>query len=296
MCNWCHEHGDRDQKWYDKFENYIFEKVFPDEAAQEKAKDEIKATFSQTEWRYSDPEFIRNKKFLMDRAEAGFGSQIITKEEMLKVIRLADEATKREDSIMVVGHCPCRLVYEGVRDYVCIGFGIPVTMSMEVGYGRLPKEGLTEFGGAEWVDLRRDLRKGVKVPFRYEEAEEMIDEWEKRGLWHIVMSRGRLPLIEAICNCERRYCTYWMNRFRSGVPEYVLKGHFVARVDPKTCVSCGECWDKCQFGAIHYSATSDNVDIDPTLCMGCGLCANVCPNEAIDMVPRAESPIAKNLW
>ena len=296
MCQWCQQHGDRDKRWYEKVENYMFSKIFPEEAEQEKAKNQMKATFSETEWRYSDPEFIRNEKFLRDRSSSGFGSQIITREEMLKVVRLADEAVKREDSIMVVGHCPCRLVLEGVRDYVCIGFGMPVNMSMEVGYGRLPREGLTEYGGADWSQLRKDLRKGVKVPLKLEEAEGLIDEWEERGLWHIVMSRGRLPLIEAICNCEKRYCTYWMNRFRSGVDEYVLKGHFVARIDPTTCVRCRECVAKCQFGAIHYSATSDNVDIDATLCMGCSLCDAGCPNDAIEMVPREEIPIARDLW
>lgn len=296
MCHWCTQHGDRDNRWYEKVENYMFGKIFPDEAGREKAKAEMTATFSQTEWRYSDPEYIRNDQFLRDRASSGFGSQIITKEEMLKVVRLADEAARREDSIMVVGHCPCRLVLEGKRDYVCIGFGMPVTMSMEVGYGRLPKEGLTEYKGAEWAQLRKDLRKGVKVPLDLSEAEELIDDWEKRGLWHIVMSRGRLPLIEAICNCEKRYCTYWMNRFRSGVPEYVLKGHFVARVNPSSCSRCGDCWDKCQFGAIHYSATSDNVDIDLTLCMGCGLCASACLSESIEMAPREEVPLARDLW
>ena len=295
MCHWCHQHGDRDHKWYENAENYLFEKIFAGEA-EEEAKSKIKATFAETEWRYSDPEFIRNKAFLQKRASSGFGSQIITKAEMLKVLKIADEAVKREDTIMVVGHCPCRLVYEGVRDYVCIGFGMPVTLSMEVGYGRLPREGLTEYGGAEWSQLRHDLRKGVKVPLQLEEAEELIDEWERRGLWHIVMSRGRLPLIEAICNCERRYCTYWMNRYRSGVPEFVVKGHFVARVDMEKCAICGDCWDKCQFGALHYSATSENVDIDATLCVGCGLCANACPNGAITMVSREEIPIARNLW
>ena len=89
---------------------------------------------------------------------------------------------------------------------------------------------------------------------------------------------------------------YGMNRFRSGVPEYVLKGHFVARVEPPVCATCGDCWDKCQFGAIHYSATSDTVDIDTTLCMGCGLCAGACSSGAIEMVPREEIPIAKDLW
>ena len=41
-------------------------------------------------------------------------------------------ATKREDSMVVLGHCPCNLVYHGTREYCSIGFGMPVTMSMEV--------------------------------------------------------------------------------------------------------------------------------------------------------------------
>jgi ferredoxin len=296
MCQWCNQHGDRDRKWYEKVENYMFHKVFPTPEEQERVKQEMVRTFADTEWRYSEPEFIRNPTFLQARANRGFSSQIITKEEMLRVLKIADDAVKREDSIMVVGHCPCRLVYEGKRDYVCIGFGMPVTMSMEIGYGRLPGEGLTEYGGAEWRALRRELRQGAKVPLKYEEAEGLIDEWEKRGLWHIVMSRGRLPLIEAICNCERRYCTYWMNRFRSGVKEYVLKGHYIARVNPQSCTRCGHCFDKCQFGALHYSKTSDNVDIDIYSCFGCGLCLSACPNQAIEFVPRAEIPGIQNQW
>ncbi|MBI5969303.1 MAG: 4Fe-4S binding protein [Deltaproteobacteria bacterium] len=296
MCHWCNQHGDRDHKWYERVENYLFNKVFPTPEDQERVKQEMVKTFADTEWRYSDAEFIRNHDFLQARASKGFSSQIVIKEEMLRILKIAEEATKREDSIMVAGHCPCRLVYEGTRDYVCIGFGMPVTMSMEIGYGRLPGEGLTEYGGAEWKNLRKELRKGAKVPLKLEEAEELIDEWEKRGLWHIVMSRGRLPLIEAICNCERRYCTYWMNRFRSGVKEYVLKGHYIARVNPLKCTSCGHCFDRCQFGALHYSKTSDNVDIDMYMCFGCGLCYSACPNEAIELISRAKIPAIKNLW
>ena len=296
MCHWCTQHGDRDQKWYETFDNYLFNKIFPTPEEQEAAKQKIVSTFAETEWRYSEPEYIRNPDFLQARASSGFGSQIITKEEMLRLLRLADEATKREDSLLVVGHCPCRLVYDGVRDYCCIGFGMPVTMSMEVAYGRLPREGLTEFGGAEWKELRNELRKGARVPLKLDEAEELLDEWEKNGLWHIVMGRGRMPLVEAICNCEKRYCTYLRNREVYGIKEYVLKGHFVGRVEPLTCTRCGACVEMCQFGAIHYSRIADTVDIDPTKCFGCGLCRSVCPRDAITMVPREEIPIARELW
>ena len=77
MCTWCNQHGDRGQKWYETFDNYLFKKVFPDEAAQQNAKQKIAGTFASTEWRYSDPEFIRNQQFLQERASSGFGSQIV---------------------------------------------------------------------------------------------------------------------------------------------------------------------------------------------------------------------------
>lgn len=296
MCHWCTEHGDRDEKWYTTYENFLFNKMFPTHEEQEEAKKKIVATFADTEWRYTQPQYIRNKEYLVSRTKSGFGSQIITKEEMKRIFDLAFKAVEREDSLVVVGHCPCRLVYDGTRDYCCVGFGMPVTMSMEVAYGRLPREGLTEFGGAEWRELRRELRQGAKIPLKQEEVDDLLDDWERRGLWHLIMSRGRLPLIEAICNCERRYCTYWRNREQSGVMEYCLKGHYVARIDPLECTQCGACVETCQFGALSYSRIADSVDIDVIKCFGCGLCRSVCSPEAISMVPREEIPAARYLW
>lgn len=296
MCHFCAEHGDRDKRWYENFENYLFYKIFPTEEEQEKAKKALVKTFEATEWRYTEKEYVRNPDYLNARASSGLGGQIVTLEECLDILALAEEATKREDSMIVVGHCPCRLVYDGVRDYCCIGFGMPVTMSMKIAYGRLPKEGLTEFGGAEWAQLRRDIRKGVKVPLKLEEAEELLREWEKKGLWHLIMGRGRLPLIEAICNCERTYCTYWRYRDVYGVNDYCLKGHFVARIDPLECNNCEACKLECQFGAIHTSRISETTTIDPTKCFGCGLCRNRCKRNAITMVLREEIPVARDLW
>lgn len=296
MCDICTKHSNRDKIWYLNYENYLFDKIFPTPEEQEKAKKAMVSTFSDTEWRYSDSEYVRNPDFLQDRADHGFGSQIITREECMDILKIAEEATKREDSMIVVGHCPCRLVIDGVRDYCCIGFGMPVTMSMEIAYGRLPKEGVTEFGGAEWSELRRDLRTGAKVPLKLSEAEELLGEWEKKGLWHLVMSRGRMPLVEAICNCERRYCTYYRHRDYYGIKQYCLKGHYVARVDPLACTTCGACVEQCQFGAIHYSRIADTTNIDPMKCFGCGLCRNACASNAISLVPRAEIPASRNLW
>jgi NAD-dependent dihydropyrimidine dehydrogenase PreA subunit len=209
---------------------------------------------------------------------------------------LAEKASEAEDSMLVLGHCPCRLVYDGTRDYVCIGFGLPVTMSMEIAYGRLPKVGLSEFGGADWSELRKEVRKGVKVPLKLDEAKELLDEWEKKGLWHLIMGRGRLPLIEAVCNCERPYCLFWRYRDVHGVKDYCLKGHYVAVIDTTKCESCGSCIRKCQWGAISFSKLSDLANIDPTKCFGCGICRMACKKEAIQLVDRELVPAARGLY
>ncbi|MEW6274636.1 MAG: 4Fe-4S binding protein [Bacillota bacterium] len=296
MCDLCIKHAKRDERWYYNYENYLFQKIFPEPEQQEIAKQSLISTFAETEWRYSEEQYVRNPDFLRERANSGLGGQIITKEEMLKVLALAAKAAEAEDTLVVVGHCPCRLVYDGTRDYVCIGFGMPVAMSMEIAYGRLPKVGLTEFGGAHWSELRRELRKGAKVPLTLEEAKQLTDEWEKKGLWHLIMGRGRLPLIEAICNCERPYCTYWRYRDVYGVKDYCLKGHYVAVVDTTKCTGCGACMTKCQFGATSFSQLSKIANIDPKKCFGCGLCRVVCKHDAISMVDRELVPAAKGLW
>jgi Pyruvate/2-oxoacid:ferredoxin oxidoreductase delta subunit len=296
MCRLCIQHAGRDEAWYLNFENYLFKKIFPTPEEQEEAKQAMIATFAETEWRYSEKEYVRNPQFLQARASSGFGAQVVTLEETLKILEIAEEATRRDDSMLVVGHCPCKLVYRGARDYVCIGFGFPVTMSMEVAYGRLPREGLTEFGGAEWRQLRKELRKEAKVPLKLAEAEKLLLEWERKGLWHLIMGRGRLPLIEAICNCERPYCVYWRWRDVYGIPDYCLKGHYVARIRSEECTSCGECMQQCQFGAVRTSVWDRSTAVDPTKCFGCGLCRIVCDSGAIEMIPRESIPVARNLW
>lgn len=295
MCKLCEEHhGEHDEKWYLNFENYLFDKLFPSTEEQEQRKKTMLNTFVNFESLVCGEDYARNPDFLRKRHTSNWGMQVVTGEEALQILELAEEAMKREDSIVVVGHCPCMLSFRGVRDYRCIGFGMPVTMAMEAGYAKLPKEGLTEFGGAEWRELRVQLRKGAKVPLKIEEAKQLLPEWEKRGLYHAVGARGTFPLIDSICHCERPYCMLWRNRDIYGVNEAILKGHYVARIDQEQCTSCGACQQRCQFGAIYSSA--DITNVDPTRCFGCGLCRVGCKHEAIKMIPRQSVPAARELW
>lgn len=53
-----------------------------------------------------------------------------------------------------------------------------------------------------------------------------------------------------------------------------------ASIDPEKCIECGECFEKCQFGAVEKD---DGYSINPLLCEGCGVCYLVCPSDAVNL-------------
>ncbi len=63
--------------------------------------------------------------------------------------------------------------------------------------------------------------------------------------------------------------------------ETEFAGGHVAVIDPERCTTCGECRERCQFGAIDADFRVDRV-----ACEGCGVCVHFCPAEAIDFPRR----------
>lgn len=59
-----------------------------------------------------------------------------------------------------------------------------------------------------------------------------------------------------------------------------------AVIDPKRCIGCGICAQRCRFGAIHATEdpASRTFEVDPVSCEGCGVCADNCPENAVTMV------------
>ena len=258
-------------------------------ARQERQKDVM-----MLEWHYADKEYARNPQHISQRLHGG--SQVVTIEETRQIMQLAEEAVRREDTMIALARCGCALIHRGKTDWRCIFFGFPVAAAAEVGYGRYPRQGLTEFGGAQWRELRNEIRREQKVPLSAREAEDLFQEWDSKGLVHIVVTRTSGHLIEGFCNCETPYCNRLRWRAAYGLDDLALKGHFVARINPTACNDCRVCVDRCQFGAIHSSLWSAHTSIDSTKCFGCGLCRAACKKQAITLVPRENIPVASNLW
>lgn len=293
MCTFCLDHG-FGEKWYHNLESFLFKKIYPEPQEQEEKKKERLEDMAAVEWRERHPAYARNAGFQREFFSSHAG-QVVTLEDTLKILDLAEEAVKREDTLMASARCLCALMVRGKVEYRCIFFGVPLVWAAEVGYARYPREGLTEFGGAQWSELRSQLRKGQKVPLTAAEAKDMFREWDKKGLVHSLVTRGLFPLIDGFCNCERPICMRLRQREILDYPQALVKGHFVADIDPLRCTRCRNCMEYCQFGSVYISKYSETVTIDPAKCFGCGLCRVKCQPNAISMVPRERVPVAARL-
>lgn len=63
--------------------------------------------------------------------------------------------------------------------------------------------------------------------------------------------------------------------------ETEFKGGHYAAIRPDLCTECGECRQRCQYGAISEDWVIDKID-----CEGCGVCVYFCPENAIEFPQR----------
>lgn len=90
----------------------------------------------------------------------------------------------------------------------------------------------------------------------------------------------------AVCNC----CPGCCGPLKSGdskVPMLVPSG-YIAVVDPRKCIGCGQCMEYCPFGAMNLR--DKRMRIDPRRCMGCGVCTNKCRKDALRLARNKKHP------
>ncbi len=171
--------------------------------------------------------------------------------------------------------CACRRMVYGLEDeenFYCFGIGV---------------------GMYKWERWPENYRGGVEF-ISPDEAKRLVEEFNKKGLVHTIWVFGT-PYIGGICNCEYPVCLGIRNRVDYGI-KILLKGHYVAVLDPEKCNGCRRCVARCQFGAIKYSPSMNKVVIDMKKCFGCGLCVTACPRGAIRLERREKFPAIANDW
>ncbi len=117
-----------------------------------------------------------------------------------------------------------------------------------------------------------------------EESLRILREAGDRGLVHTTGNIGDHDF--NICNCCACCCSLLRGVIEFHRPTVIAHSDFGVTVDETTCGGCGDCIDRCHFGAL--SLLGDVCVIDHAKCVGCGLCVPVCSLGALSLGRRPE--------
>lgn len=130
--------------------------------------------------------------------------------------------------------------------------------------------------------------EGVR-PISREEAYAVLAAARDAGLVHTVNNvQGRHGYI---CNCCTCSCGLLRGIREFGIWNAVAHSPFRSRVDADLCIGCGDCVERCQFGAL--SLVDDVCQVDANHCLGCGQCVLVCPSGALELEPRPVEEVSE---
>ena len=90
--------------------------------------------------------------------------------------------------------------------------------------------------------------------------------------------------VYAVCSCCACCCHDLQFLSRYGRSDLIARSDYVAEMDPDACVHCGQCVERCVFGARVLEGGEVVEWLDR--CRGCGLCVTVCPTGASQMALR----------
>ena len=156
-----------------------------------------------------------------------------------------------------------------------------------------PVENCLLFAPIEGAFARSETTRAITK----EEALRILHEAEEAGLVHTTGNYRDRHFY--ICNCCTCSCGILRSVAEFGIPTAVAHSDFRAVVDAEACIGCGDCVERCQFGAL--AVPEDVCVVDYGRCVGCGLCTTVCPADALHLERRPEGehpplPISHKEW
>lgn len=278
MCDWCIAHG-AGEKWYLQAKNYSITMLEDPERQAfyeeyfHNLEEELGAILPAVDWVMTHVPVVRGlfRKILNGWINTWHGGQVVPVEDAKAALRLADE----NGGISRVS-CICRRMLGGMRhEPMCIFFGVNFPWARPI---------------TDFVDFTPQFE-----PLSLQEADSFLDETEELGLVHH-MATLKTPFLYGICNCEYPTCIFMRARRDWGIQRISQKGEYLARIDPDLCNECGNCLDRCQFGAIYHAPELNRFAVNYEMCFGCGACRATCPTGAIILMARESMPKYSGLY
>lgn len=143
-----------------------------------------------------------------------------------------------------------------------------------------PMDGCLSLDEDAKIAIKKDNAKRVSV----DEAMQAMQRTYDAGLVHMAYTDEGKDKVGIICSCCSCCCHSLSAALRFGYSDHVFNSKYVAKHDSDLCNDCGECVERCQFGAREI--TEKGLEYEKEKCFGCGLCLKYCTEGAIDMVER----------
>jgi len=115
------------------------------------------------------------------------------------------------------------------------------------------------------------------------EAAEILKTANESGLVHLSLYMPDHEIF-ALCSCCSCCCHDLQIVKQFERKDLMVRSEYVAVTIFEDCVHCGECVDRCIFGARVLQ--DDKMEFNADACLGCGLCVTRCPVEAISLELR----------
>lgn len=180
------------------------------------------------------------------------GQAVLPTEQVMEIVRAAD--------VVAVEPCECRTHYQRCSH---------------------PREVCLLFGPA----ARRCVSGGTARYIGVDEAEFLLREANRSGLVHLALYMPDHQ-VYALCSCCSCCCHDLQIVLGHGRRDLMVWSEYVAVTDMDACLGCGDCVERCIFGA--RAMEGGTLACDPAACAGCGLCVTSCPADATRMERRGK--------
>jgi NAD-dependent dihydropyrimidine dehydrogenase PreA subunit len=150
-----------------------------------------------------------------------------------------------------------------------------------------PKERCIQFDMAAQYYIENGMSREISS----DELDDLLKMGEEQAL---VLCPTNSKDIINICMCCGCCCENLKILKKYNRPADHCLSPYLAKIDPESCVMCGDCLNRCQMDAIREGDEAH--EVDTARCIGCGLCVPTCPEQAISLVAKPDvAEIPENL-